>query len=147
MKLAILGILLCLVLGFSTVLAQEATPEVTPTAAPVIIVPAPGTVIPDSNQIVLDTGTLFYYLLGAAALGGLGGIAGFAVFAKRILGNKDALDAIERIAIQTIPIDALHIIHDIAIDIQTGANLVTAVTDGEPNVAVTNTVTKEQLKE
>lgn len=134
MKLAILGILLCLILGFSSVLAQEATPEVTPTAAPVVTIPAPGTVLTgETNQITIDVGSLAFYILGAVAVGGLGGVTGFAIFSRRILGNKDALDTIERIAHNSIPIEALNIIHDLAVNIQAGATLVSTVTDGQPN--------------
>lgn len=136
-RLVIVGLIAFLLMtGVFGVLGQEATAVVTaePTLPPPVIVipdvPAPG-------EIVTDVGTIIFYLLAAFGVGGLAGIAGFGVLAGRLLNNKDALDAMERLVTNTIPLDALKIINDVATSAQKLTELVAVITDRLPNVIVT----------
>ena len=110
-------------------LSQEAT--AIPTAdGPVIVVPDPI----EPGQIITDVGSIIFYLLAAFGVGGVAGIAGFGIIANRLLKNKDALDAMERLATNTIPLSALEVINSIAETAAKVAELVAVITDRLPNV-------------
>ncbi len=83
---------------------------------------------------IADVLSVLGYVLAAFAAGGLVGGTAVSVVAGRLLKNKDALDALERVAVSTIPISALPVINELARNIATAAKLLDKVTDQQPNV-------------
>lgn len=110
------------VVGGALLVRAQATPEATP-----IVVPAPPSATGDAFNLVGAIAAAF-------ALGGFTGATLVGVLAGRLLKNKDALDALERIAYSTIPLEALPYINSAAHQLEQAATLVEEVTDGEPNV-------------
>ncbi len=97
----------------------------------VVTSPPPSTSPP--NQVV-DVLSVLGYVLAAFAAGGLVGATAVGVVAGRLLKNKDALDALERVAVSTIPLSALPTINELAKSIGVAAKLLDKVTDQQPNV-------------
>ena len=111
-------LLLALLLLASPILAQEPTQEVLQT--------------PETNVDQTDVLNIIIAVLGAFAAGNIT----MGMVSVALLRNKPALDAMERVATNTIPASVLPVINDLAKNAVQLGNLIETITDNEPNVPV-----------
>lgn len=115
-------------------LAQSDTP--TPSASPTVeVVPTatpPNTPEQDAEEFrtfFTDIGQILSFVLFGFVSGGLT----IGVLASRLLQNKPALDAMERIALKTIPLEIIPLIRQWATIGKDISELLNVITDGEEN--------------